>query len=335
MKKRRRVKKRAVVSNNALTNRKQKKRFGKKQKKKLLIISMVILLIATVIYYYINQWQQKRMEIEEANKQGKITTTHAEKTKLDEYGEEIQDYIDTEIYVFDVGDAGGTLIKKDRFEVLVDAGADQISDKLKKHIDGSLDCLILTANLPENVSGLNDVYDNFQVDKTIYTESVESLVPKAVTKEKANNQIIDMGQDLSVNISNGVGGSSEGDKSLIIEVNDNGTGNISKILIVGKASAKNILAKASNIQGTLNAYILTGQPLTTNHPYTTISKLAPENIICSSEKKPSKDFEELFKEGSSLNIYSTAEYGTIKIIMNNEGNELKTAKDPNEEEVIQ
>lgn len=298
MKRKRKQTNKSVVSRNALSSQEPKKRFGKKQKKKLIIICTICLIVFIGLSYLAKSYQIKQAEAEERAKKGKLIEKEAEKTELDDEGNEIITHHDTEIHILDVGDGNATLIKKGHYEVLVDAGSSEITDYLSPHIDGDLEYFITTNRFDANMRGADVVRESFAVDNYIYNNI------KSDKGEAANGQSIDMGENLIVTVSPGLD-DEDYDKTAIVTVTDNGK----KIYIVGNSSAKNISTLNDNKEGCL-MYITGGKPSVNNTPLLTLKKLNPQFVIASTGTKLNPDFVQNVSKASAQ-LYATYKSGNI------------------------
>lgn len=328
-KKRRRVKSHQVVAQNALSGQhKQKKRFGKKQKKKLILIFLGIFVVALIAGYFVNQAKIEKEKLKEKMKQGDIVIKNAEKQKLDDEGNPVDTHHDTSIIVLSAGNGNATLIKKDNFEVLIDAGAEDVSDKIGSYVKGNLEYLVITGNMEECTAGVKNVCDNYKIDSVIYPEGQEKALKEIKNKAQLDEQIIDMGENLSVSIRKPVGGKSEKDNIAIVTVNDNDE----TVQIVGQASAKNIKTLLSDYSTSTEAYIIGGRPSTEDHPLTTLDALSIYNVICSCAEPPDEEFISHLDRLNIRDCYNTAENGTITLTIGKDNPTITVEKDPKAEE---
>lgn len=310
VKKRRRQAKQRTASRNALMegSNSNRKRFGKKQKRKLIIIAVVILALMLAASIATKEYKQKKADEEWKAKQGEIIERDADKVEVDENGNPIVYHKNTEVHVIDCGNGNATLVKKGNYEVLIDAGAD-VTEYLEKNINGDLEYLILTNNFEGCIKGVQPIYDNFTVIKTIYTnpnEEVKALIGGRPAEE-ANSQVIDMGENLTVTVKNGLNTENSLDRTSIITIKDN-----DKVLLVGgQSSADDLTANYEEAY----AYIVGGEINLDNLPVRILKLMNPRTIIISTKDKLSADVIEL-QNKIYCDIYTTYKSKNIVIKMN-------------------
>jgi beta-lactamase superfamily II metal-dependent hydrolase len=79
------------------------------------------------------------------------------------------------IHVFDVGEGLAVLIDDGDVEVVIDGGYKQygapFSDYIKPYVDGDIEYVIATHSHADHVGGLAQIYQDYQVDHTIYGDT--------------------------------------------------------------------------------------------------------------------------------------------------------------------
>lgn len=312
MKRKRKQFTKTTASRNALSAQEPKKRFGKKQKKKLIIIASVVLVVFIALSFVLRDFQAKRAEAAEQAKKGELIEKQADKTKVDEEGKEVVPHLDTEIHVINVGDGMSVLIKKGKYEVLVDAGSEKVVNYLEKYVDGPLEYFITTNHFNANIKGRDAVNKKFKVSHYIYNNIKSSV------GEEVNGQTIDLDENTSVTVSPGVDGD-DYDKTALVTVTDNEN----RVYIVGNASAKDITTLKANNDNSL-AYITGGKPNANNTPLNVLMTINPQYVIASTGTKLSADF---ITNISKLNAQLYATYISKDIVLTITPNGVETTLD--------
>ena len=285
MKKRRKQYRTTTASRNALLDGPSRKRFGKKQKKKLIIISILVVIAALGISYAVNYHKAQVRATEEEAKKGKIIDISADKQEVDDDGNVITTSKTTEIHIIDCGNGNATLVKRGNYEVLIDAGGD-VTQYLEKNVSGDIEFLVFTNNFEGCISGAEDIYNNFNVLRTIYTnpnDEVMALIGDR-SAEETDNQVIDMGGNLTVTVGKGLNKDKAADRTAIVTIHDNER----FFLIAGQASEADVIANLNNQDNEF--YLLGGNPSANLVSGKIMRGLKPSTVIVSTKDKLSADF---------------------------------------------
>lgn len=127
----------------------------KKQKREIIkqLLIPIFLIVAALLYQPVKDFFQLSNE--------KIETTVE--------GEELK------VTYLDVGQGDATLISKDGFHMLIDAGKNEMGEKvveyLKRKKIKKLDVLVGTHPDSDHIGGIDDVLENFQVDTIYFPDS--------------------------------------------------------------------------------------------------------------------------------------------------------------------
>lgn len=159
------------------------KRRLSKQGKRLIasIVVLILLILGTSIYFYI-----KSLNVETTY--GKIHTD-VDVTKTIASEDEKPEIEKLTFKVIDVGQGQSIFIDYGETEVLIDAGSysdgsQKVCETIKDYVDGPIEYVIGTHSHEDHIGGMAQVYDNFDVETTIYGD-LEDNKWCDVFKEKA------------------------------------------------------------------------------------------------------------------------------------------------------
>lgn len=134
---------------------------------KALIIILILAAIG-VAGYFIYDYIQSIPEIE----QGTIKNVEIEEEVTAEEGQYITSNEDLVVLAIDVGMGQSLFADYGETEVLIDAGypeyGKKVSKAIKKYVDGPLDYVIATHSHEDHVGGLEQIYKDYDVPKTIF-----------------------------------------------------------------------------------------------------------------------------------------------------------------------
>jgi beta-lactamase superfamily II metal-dependent hydrolase len=204
------------------------------------------------------------------------------------------------IHAFNVGEGLALLIDSEQTEIIIDGGYKQygkpFADYIRPYVDGDIELVIATHSHADHVGGLTAIYDEYQVNKTIYGDKGTSGQFKAFWKA-ANDEpdssvindedmTIDFGGGLSLTtIETGDDDSNTNNNSVISLIDVDGI----KTLVTGDAEDK-IERKLAGAIGQVDIYIVGHHGSETSNTQSFLEEIAPNVCIISSEG-PAKQYE--------------------------------------------
>jgi competence protein ComEC len=205
-----------------------------------------------------------------------------------------------EIHAFNVGEGLALLVDSGQTEIIIDGGYKQygepFADYIRPYVDGDIELVIATHSHADHVGGLTTIYDEYQVDKTIYGDKGESGQFKAFWKaanDEPGSSVIndedtttDFGGGLSLStIEAGDDDSNTNNNSVISLIDVGGV----KTLVTGDAEDK-IEKKLAGAIGDVDIYIVGHHGSETSNTQTFLEEIRPDVCIISSEG-PAKQYE--------------------------------------------
>jgi beta-lactamase superfamily II metal-dependent hydrolase len=196
------------------------------------------------------------------------------------------------VHVLSVKAGESVLIDSGDTEVLIDAGKKytkpstdertNVSEYISKYIpDGKLEYVIATHADSDHIGGLPQIYKDFQVDHTIYgnkSDTETSVEFEAAAKAEPNstyendtNEIIPLGDDVSLEIIDMVDDDSKSNNNSVISLlhyHDK------KVLVTGDAEKKAELALIGKV-GAVDAYIVGHHGSNTSSSVELLSEISP------------------------------------------------------------
>ena len=298
-----------VVARNSIER--QRKRFGKKEKRRLIIAFVLAFVLFLGISRGISYLNDKRAEVLNQARKGEVTQKKAEKEELDDDGQVVKKDSVTTVTVFDVGKGSMALISHGDTDLLIDAGSKKAGEKVADHITGDLEYLIVTNGLDENVRGLDALYEKVNVKNTLLSNA---KIPKSAKNvSKIDEQIIDMGDGVSVYVRKGLGGSSAKDKNAVVILKDEN----SCIVFAQNASEANAIAtitQSLNTDTRVDAYVI-GSLATSEDCTNAVLRLINTEVVIRSTDDATVP-ENIQKE-ASINYMPTETCGNITITLKN------------------
>ncbi|MDR1043314.1 MAG: MBL fold metallo-hydrolase [Clostridiales Family XIII bacterium] len=205
-----------------------------------------------------------------------------------------------EIHAFDVGEGLALLVDSGQTEIIIDGGYKQygepFADYIRPYVDGDIELVVATHSHADHVGGLTAIYDEYQVDKTIYGDEGKSGQFKAFW-EAANNEpnssvindedmTIDFDGGLSITTIETVDDDSNTNNNSVVSLLD--VGGV-KTLVTGDAEDK-IERKLAGAIGDVDIYVVGHHGSETSSTQALLEEIRPEVCIISSEG-PTKKYE--------------------------------------------
>lgn len=183
----------------------------KKLKRLFIVLGIIIFALVFVILNLLDAEESK----EPADKYGQIGNVNVP-TIEDVENKDEQPKLDLKVHTIDVGQGLSCLIDYGKTEILYDGGTTKsgkaVSAYIKPYVDGELDYVIASHPHEDHVGGLKQVYEDFQVNTTIYSGSVNTEAAGVINFLKAakgepnssfkedEDMTIDLGGGAAVNI---------------------------------------------------------------------------------------------------------------------------------------
>jgi beta-lactamase superfamily II metal-dependent hydrolase len=137
-------------------------------------------------------------------------------------------------YVFDVGEGQSILIDDKETEVLIDAGHDSdgegLCSKISEHVaDNTIEYVIATHSHDDHIGGMEDIYEAFAVEHTIYGDIGNTLQfneffaaanSKCPDVREDENEVIALPEGVTLSIIDVLDGESEANDNSVISVLD-------------------------------------------------------------------------------------------------------------------
>jgi competence protein ComEC len=205
-----------------------------------------------------------------------------------------------EIHAFDVGEGLALLVDSGQTEIIIDGGYKQygepFAEYIRPYVDGDIELVIATHSHADHVGGLTTIYNEYQVNKTIYGDKGTSGQFKAFW-EAANNEpdssvindedmTIDFDEGLSVTTIETVDDDSNTNNNSVISLLDIGG---VKALVTGDAEDK-IERKLAGAIGDVDIYFVGHHGSETSNTQSLLEEIRPDICIISSEG-PAKQYE--------------------------------------------
>lgn len=338
MKRKKRKKERFSSANhhkNALLNTgdggqiKRKKRLSKKQKRMRIIVGFIVFLLMISAGAFVKNILNERQLERERLQTGEIIHQRADKKNVDAEGNQIVDNATADIHIINVGQGAAVLVKNGDNEALIDGGSGSATTTYLKSVvnDGELEYVVSTNTSPEFIGGLPEVYSNFKVKKTIYGKKDKSDGFKAFKKvakkaEQANNQTIDLGNGISIDVIK----PKYGDSAIcVVSLGDK------RIVLGGNATKKDMQRLKGKYQ-TVAAYLVEGSGTLTppenviatwKPQYAIISSSAPKDNANTSPSRGCMDL--LYKHCGQT--FATYKSGTIKLTLSTQSLDISVKDD--------
>jgi beta-lactamase superfamily II metal-dependent hydrolase len=199
----------------------------------------------------------------------------------------------TAIHAFDVEEGLALLIDADKTEIVIDGGykkfGEPFADYIEPYVDGNIELVIATHSHADHVGGLPSVYDEYQVDKTIYGDKGSSGQFKAFWKaanDERNSSVvndedmtIDLGEGLSLATIEAFDDDSNTNNNSVVSLLDiDGV----KMLVTGDAEDKTEKSLSGKI-GDVDVFYVGHHGSETSNTLSFLEEIAPELCIISSE----------------------------------------------------
>ena len=338
MKRKRRKKERFSSANhhkNALLNTgdgsqvKRKKRLSKKQKRVRIIVGIVVFLLMISAGAFVKNILNERQLEKERLQTGEIIHQKADKKNVDAEGNQIVDNAAADIHIINVGQGAAVLVKNGDNEALIDGGSGSATTTYLKSVinDGELEYVVSTNTSPEYIGGLPEVYNNFKVGKTIYGKKDKSDGFKALKKvakkaKQANNQTIDLGNGISIDV---IKPKYSDSAICVVSLGD-------KRVVLGGNSTKKDMQRLKGKYQTVSAYLVEGSGKLSpsesviaawKPQYAIISSSAPKDNANSSPSRECMDL--LYKHCGQT--FATYKSGTIKLTLSTQSLDISVKDD--------
>lgn len=338
MKRKRRKKERFSSANhhkNALLNTgdggqtKRKKRLSKKQKRMRIIVGVIVFLLMISAGAFVKNILNERKLEKERLQTGEIIHQKADKKNVDAEGNQIVDNATADIHIINVGQGAAVLVKNGDNEALIDGGSGSATTTYLKSIinDGELEYVVNTNTSPEYINGLPEIYSNFKVGKTIYGKKDKSDGFKALKKvakkaEQANNQTIDLGNGISIDV---IKPKYSDSAICVVSLGD-------KRVVLGGNSTKKDMQRLKGKYQTVSAYLVEGSGKLSpsesviaawKPQYAIISSSAPKDNANSSPSRECMDL--LYKHCGQT--FATYKSGTIKLTLSTQSLDISVKDD--------
>ena len=338
MKRKRRKRERFSSANhhkNALLNTgdgsqtKRKKRLSKKQKRIRIIVGVIVFLLMISAGAFVKNILNERKLEKERLQTGEIIHQKADKKNVDAEGNQIVDNATADIHIINVGQGAAVLVKNGDNEALIDGGSGSATTTYLKSVinDGELEYVVSTNTSPEYIGGLPEVYSNFKVGKTIYGKKDKSDGFKALKKvakkaKQANNQTIDLGNGISIDV---IKPKYSDSAICVVSLGD-------KRVVLGENSTKKDMQRLKGKYQAVSAYLVEGSgKLSTSESviaawkpqYAIISSSAPKDNANSSPSRECMDL--LYKHCGQ--IFATYKSGTIKLTLSTQSLDISVKDD--------
>lgn len=338
MKRKRRKKERFSSANhhkNALLNTgdggqpKRKKRLSKKQKRMRLIVGIIVFLLMISAGAFVKNILNERQLERERLQTGEIIHQKADKKNVDAEGNQIVDNATADIHIINVGQGAAVLVKNGDNEALIDGGSGSATTTYLKSIinDGELEYVVSTNTSPEYIGGLPEVYSNFKVGKTIYGKKDKSDGFKALKKvakkaKQANNQTIDLGNGISIDV---IKPKYSDSAICVVSLGD-------KRVVLGGNSTKKDIQRLKGKYQAVSAYLVEGSGKLSpsesviaawKPQYAIISSSAPKDNANSSPSRECMDL--LYKHCGQT--FATYKSGTIKLTLSTQSLDISVKDD--------
>jgi beta-lactamase superfamily II metal-dependent hydrolase len=232
------------------------------------------------------------------------------------------------VHVLDVGEGLSVLIDDGDVEVLIDGGyaryGDAVSEYIREYIGGDIEYVIATHSHADHVGGLTRVYEDYQVDHTIYGdtgasgqyrdfENAANSEPDSTVKND-EDEIIALSDGVSLEIIDVTDEDSETNNNSVISILD--VGGV-RTLITGDAEAKvekNLLGRI----GDTDIFVVSHHGSETSSSQSFLDEIRPEYGIISSEGPHGKYHnpdEEVMKRLTAVGakLYATYRSGAITV----------------------
>jgi beta-lactamase superfamily II metal-dependent hydrolase len=251
------------------------------------------------------------------------------------------------IYVFDVGEALSVFIDDDDTEIFIDAGNDRdgsvIAGKIAPYVtDGTIEYVIATHSHADHIGGMEDIYEAYQVDHTIYGDTgatkqyeefmdAASAEPNSAVKED-EDEVIALPNGATLTVLDILDGATNTNNNSVIAVLEVGG---SKMLVTGDAEDEKSKEVQAALVGRLQAeslypidvYVVGHHGSETSNSGVLLSLINPTFAVISSEG-PSRQYgnpditviERLATVGAT--IFSTYRSGDITITFEGDGIKL-------------
>lgn len=320
---------------NALSNTgdggqtKRKKRLSKKQKRMRIIVGVIVFLLMISAGAFVKNILNERQLEKERLQTGEIIHQKADKKNVDAEGNQIVDNATADIYIINVGQGAAVLVKNGDNEALIDGGSGSATTTYLKSIinDGELEYVVSTNTSPEYIGGLPEVYSNFKVGKTIYGKKDKSDGFKALKKvakkaKQANNQTIDLGNGISIDV---IKPKYSDSAICVVSLGD-------KRVVLGGNSTKKDMQRLKGKYQAVSAYLVEGSGKLSpaesviaawKPQYAIISSSAPKDNANSSPSRECMDL--LYKHCGQT--FATYKSGTIKLTLSTQSLDISVKDD--------
>jgi beta-lactamase superfamily II metal-dependent hydrolase len=230
------------------------------------------------------------------------------------------------VHVLDVGEGLSVLIDAGDAEVLIDGGymkyGEAVSDYIEDYVDGNIEYVIATHSDSDHVGGLIQIYDDYQVDCTIYGDKSTSgnylKFEEAALKEPNSdyrndeNEIFELSEGVTLRFIDPVDDASETNNNSVISILDAGG---ARLLITGDAQASTEKLLLRQI-GKVDVYIVGHHGSETSSSQVFLDEIRPEYGIISSEGPGGRyrnPDEEIVKRLDAIGakLYATYRSGSI------------------------
>lgn len=332
-----------------------KKEKKKKNYKKFNLFIAIIILIGFMFFYFGGDKLLNEINKSFNNLSGNVETVGKEtlnKIKDIDYSVKKEDNLikdknnkiiytnsnDLKIYFIDVGQGDSALIIKDDLSILIDAGDDEhgkkIVDFLKNKGISKLNYIVATNQNEDHIGGLDDVINNFEIDKI--------FVPDATTSTKRFTDLLELFKEKNLKALNPKKGEkfklSDIDGEIMCSIKNGSNLNINSLVLKLTYKQKSFLfmGDAENINENSRKWTQTDVLKIGNHGSDTSSSVAflkqvkPKySIISVGENNDYKDpTETTIKRLQNIDskIYRTDKDGTISLISDGNSVNIYTEK---------
>lgn len=308
---------------------KRKKRLSKKQKRVRLIVGVIIFLLMISAGAFVKNILNERQLERERLQTGEIIHQKADKKNVDAEGNQIVDNATADIHIINVGQGAAVLVKNGDNEALIDGGSGSATTTYLKSVinDGELEYVVSTNTSPEYIGGIPEVYNNFKVGKTIYGKKDKSDGFKALKKvakkaKQANNQTIDLGNGISIDV---IKPKYSDSAICVVSLGD-------KRVVLGGNSTKKDMQRLKGKYQAVSAYLVEGSGKLSpsesviaawKPQYAIISSSAPKDNANSSPSRECMDL--LYKHCGQT--FATYKSGTIKLTLSTQSLDISVKDD--------